>query len=88
MLGVIIVLSLIVAPLFRDRLNEQFLLGARNQAFVTEYVAGMETVKSLQMEPQLNARYGDYLAHYLPPASHAARSPTPTTSSPTRWNRS
>jgi subfamily B ATP-binding cassette protein HlyB/CyaB len=50
---------------FRARLNEQFLLGARNQAFTTEYVAGIETVKSLQMEPQLKARYGDYLAEYL-----------------------
>ncbi|OIR13934.1 toxin RTX-I translocation ATP-binding protein [mine drainage metagenome] len=46
-------------------MNEQFLLGARNQAFTTEYVGGMETVKSLQMEPQLNARYSDYLAEYL-----------------------
>jgi subfamily B ATP-binding cassette protein HlyB/CyaB len=64
-LSVIVVLSLIVAPLFRNRLNEQFLLGARNQAFVTEYVGGMETVKSLQMEPQLNSRYSDYLADYL-----------------------
>jgi len=42
-----------------------FLLGARNQAFTTEYIAGLETVKSLQMEPQLNARYSDYLAEYL-----------------------
>ncbi|OFZ65845.1 MAG: ABC transporter [Betaproteobacteria bacterium RBG_16_56_24] len=65
MLSVIVILSLIVAPLFRSRLNEQFLLGARNQAFTTEYVAGLETVKSLQMEPQLNARYSDYLAEYL-----------------------
>jgi ATP-binding cassette, subfamily B, bacterial HlyB/CyaB len=65
MLSVIVVLSLIVAPMFRERLNEQFLLGARNQAFTTEYVAGLETVKSLQMEPQLNARYSDYLAEYL-----------------------
>ncbi|OGS94556.1 MAG: ABC transporter [Gallionellales bacterium RIFCSPLOWO2_12_FULL_57_18] len=65
MLSVIVILSLIVAPLFRSRLNEQFLLGARNQAFTTEYIAGLETVKSLQMEPQLNARYSDYLAEYL-----------------------
>jgi ATP-binding cassette, subfamily B, bacterial HlyB/CyaB len=65
MLSLIVVLSLIVAPMFRERLNEQFLLGARNQAFTTEYVAGLETVKSLQMEPQLNARYSDYLAEYL-----------------------
>lgn len=57
--------SAVVAPLFQQRLNEQFLLGARNQAFVTEHVAGFETVKSLQMEPQLRQRYGTYLAHYL-----------------------
>ena len=65
LIGIIAVLSFIVAPIFRARLNEQFLLGARNQAFVTEYVSGLETVKSLQMEPQLNARYSDYLAEYL-----------------------
>jgi subfamily B ATP-binding cassette protein HlyB/CyaB len=61
----IVVLSLAVAPLLRQRLNQQFLLGARNQAFLTEYVSGLETVKSLQLEPQLNGRFGDYLASYL-----------------------
>jgi subfamily B ATP-binding cassette protein HlyB/CyaB len=61
----IVAMSLLVAPLFQAQLNRQFLLGARNQAFVTEYVAGLETVKSLQMEPQLKSRYGDYLADYL-----------------------
>ena len=61
----ITVLSIAVTPLLRERINYQFLLGARNQAFLTEYVSGMETVKSLQMEPQLNTRYGDYLATYL-----------------------
>jgi ATP-binding cassette, subfamily B, bacterial HlyB/CyaB len=65
LIGVIVVLSLVMAPIFRARLNRQFLLGARNQAFVTEYVSGLETVKSLQMEPQLSVRYGDYLADYL-----------------------
>jgi subfamily B ATP-binding cassette protein HlyB/CyaB len=64
-IGVIVVLSLVVAPVFRTRLNEQFLLGARNQAFTTEYIAGLETVKSLQMEPQVKARYNEYLADYL-----------------------
>jgi subfamily B ATP-binding cassette protein HlyB/CyaB len=58
-------LSFAITPLLRARLNRQFLLGARNQSFLTEYVAGMETVKSLQMEPQLESRYGDYLAAYL-----------------------
>ncbi len=61
----IVGLSLAVTPALRRRLNQQFLLGARNQAFLTEYVSGMETVKSLQMEPQLKRRFGDYLASYL-----------------------
>jgi len=64
-LAAIVLLSLIVAPLFQARLNRQFLLGARNQAFLTEYIGGMETVKSLQMEPQLKQRFSDYLAEYL-----------------------
>ncbi len=64
-LATISVLSLAVTPIFRSRLNRQFLLGARNQAFVTEYVVGMATVKSLQTEPLLERRYGEYLASYL-----------------------
>ncbi|HEY1328145.1 MAG TPA: peptidase domain-containing ABC transporter [Casimicrobiaceae bacterium] len=64
-LAMIVTLSALVAPLFQARLNQQFLLGARNQAFLTEYIAGMETVKSLQMESQLGERYERYLAAYL-----------------------
>ena len=65
MLALITLLSALVAPVFQTRLNEQFLLGARNQAFLTEYIAGFETVKSLQFEPQLQAKYSGYLASYL-----------------------
>jgi ATP-binding cassette, subfamily B, bacterial HlyB/CyaB len=64
-LSLIAVLSLVVSPVLREKLNQQFMLGARNQAFLTEYIAGTETVKSLQMEPTLEQRYGDYLATYL-----------------------
>ena len=64
-LALIVGLSLIVAPLFQTRLQQQFQLGARNQAFLTEYVAGLETVKSLQLEPQLNSTYSGYLASSL-----------------------
>jgi subfamily B ATP-binding cassette protein HlyB/CyaB len=59
------ILSVVVTPLLRERVNDQFLKGARNQAFLTEYVAGMETVKSLQMEPYLEKRYDDLLADYM-----------------------
>ncbi|MGA8006286.1 MAG: peptidase domain-containing ABC transporter [Burkholderiales bacterium] len=65
MLGLVAALSLGVTPTFRARLNRQFLLGARNQAFLTEYVSGIETVKSLQMEPRLEERYDEILANYL-----------------------
>ncbi|MDP3167353.1 MAG: peptidase domain-containing ABC transporter [Hydrogenophaga sp.] len=64
-LSVIALLSFLVAPIFQTRLNQQFMLGARNQAFLTEYIAGLETVKSLQFEPQLQTRYDGYLATYL-----------------------
>jgi ATP-binding cassette, subfamily B, bacterial HlyB/CyaB len=64
-LGMIAFMSALVTPVFREKLNHQFLLGARNQAFVTEYVSGMSTVKSLQMEPVLEHRYGEFIASYL-----------------------
>lgn len=64
-LAAVVALSIAVTPLLRSRINTQFLLGARNQALLTEYIAAMETVKSLQMEPQLRTRYGEYLATYL-----------------------
>jgi len=66
-------ISFAVTPLLRARLNRQFLLGARNQAFVTEYVSGIETVKALQMEPRLAERYDELLAQYLS-AGFATRS--------------
>ena len=65
LLSLICAISFAVTPALRDKLNHQFLLGAKNQAFVTEYVAGMETVKSLQMEPVLEQKYGDLLSNYL-----------------------
>ena len=72
LLAAVTALSVAVTPLLRSRLNQQFLAGARSQAFLTEHIAGAETVKSLQMEPQLERRYGDILGRYLA-ASFATR---------------
>jgi subfamily B ATP-binding cassette protein HlyB/CyaB len=66
-------LSFAITPILRERLNQQFLAGARNQAFLTEFIAGAETVKSLQMEPQLERRYAELLSRYLA-ANFATRS--------------
>lgn len=64
-LALIVGMSLFVAPMFQRKLQRQFQLGARNQAYVTEYVVGLETVKSLQLEPQIKAKYNGFLATYL-----------------------
>ena len=67
-LGIVLLLagaSALVTPVWREKLNRQFKLGARNQAFMTEYIAAAETVKTLQFEPVLERRFGEYLAGYL-----------------------
>jgi len=73
LIGALALANALATPLLRRRINAQFLLAARNQAFLTEYVSAMETVKSLQMEPQLAGRFGRNLAEYLR-ASFATRS--------------
>jgi subfamily B ATP-binding cassette protein HlyB/CyaB len=64
-LGLIAILSAIVTPIIRERINQQFMLGARNQAFLTEHISGMPTVKSLQMEPDIERKYSDLFMQYL-----------------------
>lgn len=64
--ALLVLVSALAAPTLQKRYDAQFLAGARAQAFVTEHLAAMETVKALELEPQLAARYrglfGDYLA--------------------------
>jgi subfamily B ATP-binding cassette protein HlyB/CyaB len=64
-IALLLVVSALAAPVLQRRFDEQFLAGARTQAFVTEHVAGIETVKALQLEPQLAERYERQLADYL-----------------------
>jgi subfamily B ATP-binding cassette protein HlyB/CyaB len=64
-LALLCALALLVSPLLRARLDQQFRIGAANQAFVTEHVGAMATAKILQMEGVLERRYGDQLARLL-----------------------
>ncbi|HEX4884627.1 MAG TPA: peptidase domain-containing ABC transporter [Casimicrobiaceae bacterium] len=57
--------SAIAAPILQRRFDAQFLAGARVQAFVTEHLAGVETVKALELEPQLAGRHRALLADHL-----------------------
>lgn len=60
-----VLLSVIVTPVFRTRLNERFKRSAENQAFLVEAVSGVETVKSMALEPILQARYEEQTAGYI-----------------------
>ncbi len=60
-----IALSLFVTPVLKQRLDDKFRHGAANQAFLTETVTGMETVKSQALEPQMQSRWEEQLADYV-----------------------
>ncbi|KAA1189462.1 type I secretion system permease/ATPase [Pseudohalioglobus sediminis] len=66
-----VLLSALITPVLRERLDLKFRHGAANQAFLTETVAGMETVKSQALEPQMQRRWEGQLADYVTAAFRA-----------------
>jgi ATP-binding cassette, subfamily B, bacterial HlyB/CyaB len=60
-----IAVSAIATPIFRYRLDEKFRRGAENQAFLVESVTGVETLKSMAVEPQMQRRWEEQLAGYV-----------------------
>jgi ATP-binding cassette, subfamily B, bacterial HlyB/CyaB len=59
-------------PIFRRRLDEKFRRGAENQAFLVEAVSGIETLKAMAVEPQLQQRWETQLAGYVGAAFRVA----------------
>ncbi|MCK1785106.1 type I secretion system permease/ATPase [Pseudomonas sp. TNT11] len=57
--------SLIVTPVLRARLQDSFARGAENQAFLVETVNGIDTVKSMAVEPQVVRKWEDQIAGYV-----------------------
>ena len=64
-LPIYIGISLGVTPAFRARLDEKFRRGAENQAFLVESVSGVETLKAMAVEPQMQQRWEEQLAGYV-----------------------
>ena len=58
-------ISLAATPVFRRRLDERFTRGAENQAFLVESVTGVETLKAMAVEPQMQRRWEEQLAAYV-----------------------
>ncbi|HQQ63339.1 MAG TPA: type I secretion system permease/ATPase [Pseudomonadales bacterium] len=62
---VYMLLSWIVTPVLRARLDQKFRHSAANQSFLVESVTGAQTIKSLALEPQMQRRWEDQLADYV-----------------------
>jgi ATP-binding cassette, subfamily B, bacterial HlyB/CyaB len=62
---VYIAISAGATPLFRKRLDDKFQRGAENQAFLVESVTGIETLKAMAVEPQMQRRWEEQLSGYV-----------------------
>lgn len=60
-----VLLSIAITPSLRARIEEKFRRGAENQAFIVESVTGMDTLKSMAVEPQMQRRWEDQIAAYV-----------------------
>jgi subfamily B ATP-binding cassette protein HlyB/CyaB len=60
-----VVISAGVTPVFHRLLEEKFNRGAENQAFLVEAVGGMQTLKAMAVEPQMQRRWEEQLAGYV-----------------------
>jgi len=58
-------LSVLFTPVLRARLNEKFNRGAENQAFLVETIGGIDTVKSMAVQPQWAQKWDNQLAAYV-----------------------
>jgi subfamily B ATP-binding cassette protein HlyB/CyaB len=60
-----IVVSALLVPPLRTRLNEKFARGADNQSFLVETVSGIESVKAMAVEPHFTHHWDKQLASYV-----------------------
>jgi subfamily B ATP-binding cassette protein HlyB/CyaB len=60
-----VLISLLVVPVLRKRLDEKFARGAENQALLVESISGVQTVKAAALEPALARRWDNQLAAYV-----------------------
>ncbi|MBF0325557.1 MAG: type I secretion system permease/ATPase [Alphaproteobacteria bacterium] len=66
-----IVLSVLATPILKSLTEEKFKRGAENQALLVEACSGMETVKALAVEPQMQRKWEEQLAAYVQTAFKA-----------------
>ncbi|MBR4694695.1 MAG: type I secretion system permease/ATPase [Selenomonadaceae bacterium] len=60
-----VLLNAFIAPIYKRRINERFLLNAEQQSFLIETVTGVRTVKTMGMEHSFVERYEEVLSRFL-----------------------
>lgn len=66
------IISLLITPVLRTRLNEKFNRSAENQSFLVETISGIDTVKAMAVEPQWTRKWDNQLAAYVSSGFKAA----------------
>jgi subfamily B ATP-binding cassette protein HlyB/CyaB len=64
-LPLLVLLTLLVTPVYRQKMNKQFEATAENQSFLVESVTGISTVKTLALDETFKRRWNDLLGHYV-----------------------
>lgn len=64
-LPLFILLSAIVTPIFKVRLDEKFTTGAHAQSYLVETVSGVQTIKSFALEPKIQRKWEDLQSEYV-----------------------
>lgn len=67
-----VLISVFITPPLRSKLDEKFKRGAENQAFLVESVTGVQTLKAMAVEPQMQRRWEKQLAGYVGASFRAA----------------
>ena len=63
--AVFAILSGVITPLLRQRLDEKFNTGAESQSYLVESITGAQTIKSFALEPQLQKNWEGRLSNYV-----------------------
>ncbi len=64
-LPIFALISIIVTPIFKARLEERFFTGAKEQAYLVETVTGVQTIKSLALENQIQRKFEELISNYI-----------------------
>lgn len=60
-----VMISVLITPSLRERLDEKFKRGAENQAFLVETITGIGTLKAMAVEPRMRDKWEKQFSGYV-----------------------